>query len=76
MALHLAARKNHDDIVRSQSDPDRTPDIGLATDLNVQPVFRDATRDALTCYGDWSILTRTCGLRINSSPSRILTLGR
>lgn len=44
MALHLAARKNHDDIVRSQSNPDRAPNIGLATDLNIKPVFRDATR--------------------------------
>lgn len=44
MALHLAARKNHDDSVRSRSDPNSDPTIGLATDMNTEPVFRDSTR--------------------------------
>ena len=40
MALHLAARKEYDDSVRSQFDPDEGPSVGLAT----APIFRDATR--------------------------------
>ncbi|KAH8909446.1 hypothetical protein BR93DRAFT_956577 [Coniochaeta sp. PMI_546] len=44
MALHLAARKNHDDSIRSQFDSNSDPTIGLATDLNTAPVFRDSTR--------------------------------
>ncbi|KAB5528998.1 hypothetical protein GE09DRAFT_1041919 [Coniochaeta sp. 2T2.1] len=44
MALHLAARKNHDDSVRSQSNKTSDPTVGLATSLNTAPVFRDSTR--------------------------------
>ncbi|KAL2193981.1 hypothetical protein P885DRAFT_63524 [Corynascus similis CBS 632.67] len=44
MALHLAARKDYDDSVRSRSNPDQDPTVGFATGLAATPVFRDATR--------------------------------
>ncbi|KAM7190660.1 hypothetical protein V8F33_009324 [Rhypophila sp. PSN 637] len=43
MALHLAARKDYDDSVRSQSHLE-DPTLGLATGPSAVPVFRDATR--------------------------------
>ncbi|KAH8878677.1 hypothetical protein GQ53DRAFT_834785 [Thozetella sp. PMI_491] len=44
MALHLAARKDHDDSVRSKSNPGEDPTVGLATAAAAAPVFRDTTR--------------------------------
>ncbi|KAB5513058.1 hypothetical protein GE09DRAFT_1163722 [Coniochaeta sp. 2T2.1] len=44
MALHLAARKNNDDSVRSQSNKTSDPTVALATSLNTAPVFHDSTR--------------------------------
>ncbi len=44
MALHLAARKHHDDSIRSRPNPDEDPTVGLATGPAAAPVFRDATR--------------------------------
>lgn len=43
MALHLAARKDHDDSVRSRSNLE-DPTTGLATGPSAVPVLRDATR--------------------------------
>ena len=44
MALHLAARKSHDDSIRIQSSLFEDPTVGLATAPEAAPVFRDATR--------------------------------
>ncbi|KAK4243119.1 hypothetical protein C7999DRAFT_36561 [Corynascus novoguineensis] len=44
MALHLAARKDYDDSVRSRSNLDQDPTVGFATAPAATPVFHDATR--------------------------------
>ncbi|KAK4034603.1 hypothetical protein C8A01DRAFT_18612 [Parachaetomium inaequale] len=44
MALHLAARKAYDDSVRSRSNLDEDPTVGLTAPPAAATVFRDATR--------------------------------
>jgi predicted ferric reductase len=44
MALHLAARKSYDDSVRSRSNLDEDPTLGLTAPRAAASVFRDATR--------------------------------